>query len=336
MNLMYATLKKWPPVSIHKLLLLIFDVLNIVGAFYASYNLRNYFFAARGGNYDAWAGHLLFLAVVIVFAILYFRNFSLYTGLGLRYSHGHLATLAQAWFVAGLVFIVLAFFFDVLIIIEHRITAAIFLAIGFAGLAMSRFAVVPALANFVASRWLLNQNIVIIGAGERGRYLASHLRKADYMHTRIVGFIDDDRKKLRTDFNGIPILGPINRLKDIVDHHNIHEVFIAMPNIDPKKLILLLGELKALPVKARIVREPFQTVFETAPSVPIVNDLGLISINKSRLLWADRAVKWSMDWVGSLVGLVLLSPIFVLIGLLIKMESPGPGLFPTRTYRLTG
>ena len=41
----------------------------------------------------------------------------------------------------------------------------------------------------------------------------------------------------------------------------------------------------------------------------------------------DRAVKRAFDIVAAIVGLILLSPLFVIVSLAIKLDSPGPVLF---------
>ncbi|HEY3282035.1 MAG TPA: sugar transferase [Armatimonadota bacterium] len=57
--------------------------------------------------------------------------------------------------------------------------------------------------------------------------------------------------------------------------------------------------------------------------------------------WLDEATRRSLDVVASLLGLLLLSPLLLLVGLLVRLTSPGPALFSQervgrggRTFRI--
>ena len=64
-------------------------------------------------------------------------------------------------------------------------------------------------------------------------------------------------------------------------------------------------------------------------------------LSLKRLVWrylvnGSRLAKRALDWVASLCSLVLLSPLFALIALLIKIEDRGPVFFPQTRVGLFG
>ena len=53
----------------------------------------------------------------------------------------------------------------------------------------------------------------------------------------------------------------------------------------------------------------------------------LINLTAPRLRGQQQIVKWALDVVGATVGLIVLSPLFALLAVLVKLDSPGPVFF---------
>lgn len=65
-------------------------------------------------------------------------------------------------------------------------------------------------------------------------------------------------------------------------------------------------------------------ILTTGVSVKQVGGVSLISPELVRITGIDSAMKTILDYIGSVVGLVISSPLFVLMALLVKLDSPGP------------
>ena len=74
------------------------------------------------------------------------------------------------------------------------------------------------------------KQVLIIGAGDAGVLAVRELKNRNYRDGRPIGFIDDDRSKLKLRVLGIPILGSRKDIVDVVIDHHIDEVIIAMPS----------------------------------------------------------------------------------------------------------
>lgn len=72
--------------------------------------------------------------------------------------------------------------------------------------------------------------VLIVGAGKAGELLSQDLHNASDAPFRVIGFVDDDEKKVGKILNGLPVLGTIDKLRDVVTKHTIQEIFIAMPS----------------------------------------------------------------------------------------------------------
>lgn len=85
------------------------------------------------------------------------------------------------------------------------------------------------------------KNVLIYGAGASGLSVARDLRRQPHLGYRVLGFLDDERSKHRTQLMGIPILGSGREAGQIVQqlrrrNITVHEVVIAMPSATSRQL----------------------------------------------------------------------------------------------------
>jgi FlaA1/EpsC-like NDP-sugar epimerase len=74
------------------------------------------------------------------------------------------------------------------------------------------------------------KRVLIIGAGDAAKLVVKELTTNPNLGFEPVGFVDDDPTKHRRTLLGLPILGPLSGIRQIVEHHAISELIIAMPS----------------------------------------------------------------------------------------------------------
>ena len=171
------------------------------------------------------------------------------------------------------------------------------------------------------------QNAVIVGAGEIGQLIARKLVKHPEYGVNVVGFVDRDPKMRRADLpEHLTILGPPERLPDIILSLDIERAVIAFSHEPVAELLALVRQLRGLPVQIDLVPRLFELVDPRVAlySVEGIPLLGLPPARSSRLA---RAGKRAVDLIGATVGLIALSPVFAYIALRIWRESGSPILF---------
>ncbi|MBS1985913.1 MAG: polysaccharide biosynthesis protein [Bdellovibrionales bacterium] len=74
------------------------------------------------------------------------------------------------------------------------------------------------------------KKLIIVGAGEAGRMVATEILRTPALTGKyeITGFIDDDTQK--TEVLGLPVLGPIREAEAVLKKHRADEVLIAIPS----------------------------------------------------------------------------------------------------------
>jgi FlaA1/EpsC-like NDP-sugar epimerase len=100
--------------------------------------------------------------------------------------------------------------------------------------------------------------------------IAKEMMGPSFAHTRMIGFIDDDRNKYHMSILGLPVLGNRYDLPRLVKEKNIHEIIIAMPSVSRTEISEIINLAKTTGAKLKII--------------PALNDLiaGKISVKKLR------------------------------------------------------
>ena len=170
------------------------------------------------------------------------------------------------------------------------------------------------------------QNTIIVGAGDVGQLVARKLLKHPEYGINLVGFVDAAPKQPRQDLEHLTLLGPPEDLSELVRSHDVERVVIAFSNESHEELLQLIRSLKGLSVQIDIVPRLFEIV---GPGVEIhtVEGLPLVGLPQVKLSHSSRLLKRTLDLVLSGVVLVLLAPLFGLVALKIKLDSPGPVFF---------
>ena len=74
------------------------------------------------------------------------------------------------------------------------------------------------------------KKVLIIGAGDAGEKIFREIVDSPQLRYQVTGFLDDDHKKHGRTVHGVPVVGNVEMLPEILEKGNIHEVFIAIPS----------------------------------------------------------------------------------------------------------
>jgi len=255
----------------HFYLMLLSDALLFAAALTLAYLFRFEF------SLDAYfAGQLKgMLVMVILLKLCIFFLFGLYKGMWRYTSTRDFWRLLQASTTATL--LIMAF-----IIISYRFegySRAIFLMDGgltfllTGGLRMvirTLYVRLDRNGHAVFVPTAQRKNILIVGAGSAGEKILREIIENDHLLHRVVGFIDDDRKKHGRSIHGIPVLGSLNKLAKIVEDENIKEILIAIPSATGDQIRRIANTCKACHI-----------AYKTLPGIGEIID-GRVSIKALR------------------------------------------------------
>jgi exopolysaccharide biosynthesis polyprenyl glycosylphosphotransferase len=187
-------------------------------------------------------------------------------------------------------------------------------------------------ANRIAARTLGRQSIaylqntVIVGAGNIGQLVARKLLQHQEYGINLVGFVDAQPREQRPDLEHLTILGPPEQLRQIVETYDVDRVVFAFSNDSHTESLELIRSLRDSGVRVDLVPRLFEII---GPKIEVhpVEGIPMIGISPVRIPRSSQAIKRSLDLVGALVVLLLTAPLFAILALLIKRDTPGPVFF---------
>ena len=98
-----------------------------------------------------------------------------------------------------------------------------------------------------------DRRVLVVGAGAAGQMLVREIRENPSLGMIGVGFVDDDRAKIGTRIDGVPVLGNHVDIPAVCEEHGVDEIIIAIPSASPSRLRHLLGHCKDVKAEARIL-----------------------------------------------------------------------------------
>ena len=176
------------------------------------------------------------------------------------------------------------------------------------------------------------QNTIIVGAGEVGQLVARKLLKHSEYGLNLVGFVDGEPCERRADLDYLTVLGGPDRLPELIELLDVERVIVAFSADTGEELVKLVRSLVGFDVQIDIVPRLFDVVGPRA-TLHTIEGLPLVGLPPARPARSSRLLKRALDVVGSTLGLAVTAPLFLYIGLRIKLSSDGPVFF--RQTRLT-
>jgi exopolysaccharide biosynthesis polyprenyl glycosylphosphotransferase len=175
---------------------------------------------------------------------------------------------------------------------------------------------------------------IVVGSNTIALDLVKELQNGkDLQGYLLEGFVNvNDAHEL----NGIlPYLGNYTQLPVLIKKHKIEEVIIALESTKHKEIAEVNNLLEDEPVIIKIVPDLFDVV---SGSVKMQNVLGtaLIEINHQIMPTWQMVLKRLIDVVVSLLVLIVLSPLYLLLVIAVKVSSPGPAFFKQARIGLHG
>lgn len=169
------------------------------------------------------------------------------------------------------------------------------------------------------------RRVIIIGAGDLGKKLAETVHQSLWTGFRIVTFFDDHIENKPADFHTIPIQVTPDNLHTYFSSakETIDEIWLALPLRAEVRVKEILHELRHETITTRFVLDIFGMDLLNH-SVANLAGFPVLNIRSTPMMGMNRVTKAIEDRVLSSVILLITSPLFLLISLLIKYSSPGP------------
>ena len=268
---------------------------------------------------------LIFLTIQFCWCVLFYFN-RLYQG---EYTISRLSELVRLARLIALVIGSIIIFEAIGIIPDLIIPVTIFRY----GVLFCLFTTCNRIVLRSIQKWLLEkgigrENTVIIGANQRGKKAAQFFYDHHAQGFNILGFITLDKEPNNFD-NQTEVLGHIDDIVNIINKRNISDAVLALEDNQRSKLFPIIQKLDPLPITVKVIPDLYEVISGIARTQQI-SGLPLIDINLHLDTEYLRVYKPVFDFFFSLFGLIITAPFWIIIALVIKVDSKGPILYKQR------
>lgn len=197
----------------------------------------------------------------------------------------------------------------------------VFILTGFSCLSIEKYLWIKCL-EYLRKKGKGCSDVLIVGATEIAKNFVNSISKLNEWGIRIAGFLVNNIESGLDQFCEAPILGSFQDLTEVLHQNPVDEVIFALPakDLEDAKEMMEICEVEG--VKTRIISIFFSGLVFKADA-DVIQGIPIITYSPTSRKYWKIAIKRIVDIVISFVALILLSPLFLVIAVLIKMTSHG-------------
>lgn len=322
-------------VRAHKIL----DICLTSAAFIAAYFLKREILPLPFRGLTIAPNYYIVLLIIIIVWSFSFEQFGLYVPsrrLQLRKNVGEIVKAVGA----GMLVLILAMY--VLKITDvSRLMLGVFFVLDIVFLATGKWIIYSVLCSY-RQRGYNVRNVLVVGSRARAREVIDAVSEHSEAGFRILGCLEVDAAEVGSKVgNGVQVIDTIANLPRLVNEQVIDEIIIAMPIKKVPDYEKMIMGAEDVGITVRIVPDwQINKVMYTPNLARIYFEefLGLIimTLTTTPPLKAELIIKNMFDFVFAALMLVVLSPLFLLIALVIKLSSSGPVIYSQERCGLNG
>ncbi len=191
-------------------------------------------------------------------------------------------------------------------------------------------AALTAFQRWARARRLVGKPVLIMGAGMVGAQVARRLESHPDYGLVPVGFLDEEpRPVAEVGGRDVPVLGTVEDLEETVARTGVKHLIVAFSSVADARVSRLIQQCQELGIEVSVVPRMFDTINDRV-GYDSVGGLPLLTFDAVDPKGVQFAVKHALDRIGALVMLIVLSPLFLLVTIAVRLSSPGPALFRQR------
>ncbi|MCZ6775315.1 MAG: sugar transferase [Ignavibacteria bacterium] len=226
--------------------------------------------------------------------------------------------------VIGLSLVVLASRSD--IVFDGRLVVIYFFLASFVLMITTRILIFRTILKLIVANGLSSRLALIAGAGPTGKRLASSLNEKNPFGLRPIGFLDDNKPVGSVVLPGIKVLGNMTNAASVVEEFGVNEIVLCLENEPDDGFLEKLDLCAKTKASVTIGSEQFEIIPQRMYQESY-GDVPLFGVVNSAPYLGQPALKRLGDLILATLGLIILSPLFLLVAIAIKLDSPGPVLF---------
>ena len=169
--------------------------------------------------------------------------------------------------------------------------------------------------------------VAFIGNSEAAVRLLNEWEADQLQNIQPAGFFDDRVTRRGPLHDRLPYLGTIDGLVGYIHDHELSDVYMALPWSAGKRISVLIDRLRFLPLTVRLVPDATPPALRLGHANNQSQGVVMPTLMVPPFSLTGAFAKRTLDLIVSLGLLIPLTPLFLLLALAIRLDSPGPVFF---------
>ena len=175
------------------------------------------------------------------------------------------------------------------------------------------------------------RNTLIVGWSVKARELCDMVLKYPALGYKVVGFVEAGKAKggkrqRRLEYKSIPLVGSSDHLSSLIEKHNVREVLVGLDSYEHDKLLYIINECNGYEVGLKMMADLYDIVSGQA-RVSSIYGAPLIEVTPEIMKPWEESLKRLVDVIVSALILVVGLPFWLIVAVMIRLNSPGPVLY---------
>lgn len=223
----------------------------------------------------------------------------------------------------ALVYVLGAFISNFVWVIPSRLAFVYFISMLAFVFAVYRVWLLPIMFKRLSSSGIYKRRVIIVGAGESAQGFALALSRKGELGIQTIGFVDDSVPVGTGILNGYKVVGDTVSLDHLVKMHDCDEIVIAQDHMSHEELVSMISRAKNTGATVKVVSELVRSISDaTITEAYTIHPTATVT----RGLYSPITFLYQRvsDVILASVGLLFLSPFFLVAAAFIKLTSKGP------------
>ena len=179
-------------------------------------------------------------------------------------------------------------------------------------------------------------NVIVITMKNRAKRIVKELRQGDDWAVTIAGVIVMDEDMTGRTISNYSVVANKGNMMDYIRREIVDEIYVDVDSRMREELKPMVLQFEDMGITVHLRLEVLDGFKDFNASMGTFNSIPVVTFFNREFDAKDLAIKRVFDLAGSMVGIVLLAVATVIVGPIIKMESPGPIFFKQKRVGKNG
>jgi len=326
------SLSRFKKKLIYGFALVVNDIVFLSLAFYISYYLRFHTgpIAELNVTYQLESNYFFYSIIFIIFAIFLFLIYRLYNWDYIYRGSGYYSRIMKSLMINIVVIIMAGYLFELFTFSRKWILLLFVFSIL---LVLTSRLIIELITNRLLRKLNIKSRTVMVGIGENANRIEDSFRKYSIEGETILGYVDKKNRILKNNkyCKDFKILGYLENIREVIQENKIQRVIISGPEYNYDEILEILEKIKGLDILVMVFPGFFEFSIKRMNMREIAG-IPLMQVSNIGFFGFNLFLKNLTDYLlGSIIFLFFI-PIYLIIGLAIKLDSSGPILYQQERY----